>query len=268
MRRRLIVAVAALVLVAAGWIAVRDVRRGYWTTRGAHVETLSLRSRLVGRTLHPILIVPRGGGRGRELLVFLHGRSSAPASNARQSMFDALHSLGGRAPVVLLAVGGDHSYWHNRRDGAWGSSVLLEQLPLALARSHADPRRVAIGGISMGGFGALDLARLAPRRFCAVGAHSAALWFRGADSAAGAFDDAADFARHDVLRLAAARRLYGMPVWIDVGRADPFAAADTALARDLRAHGTRVRFQLHGGGHSGWSRRFVEYLRWYAGACR
>jgi len=59
----------------------------------------------------------------------------------------------------------------------------------------------------MGGFGALDLARLAPSRFCAVGAHSAALWFSGGETPAGAFDDAADFERHDLIRFAGERRL-------------------------------------------------------------
>src|SRR5438105_12369056 len=119
----------------------------------------------------------------------------------------------------------------------------------------------------MGGFGALDLARLAPGRFCAVGAHSAALWFRGGDTATGAFDDAADFARHDLLRLAQTRTVYRVPVWIDVGRDDPFFQADATLARELRAHGTRVRLVVHGGGHSGWAGRMGEYLRFYAAAC-
>ena len=119
----------------------------------------------------------------------------------------------------------------------------------------------------MGGFGALDLARLAPERFCAVGAHSAALWFHGADTPSGAFDDAEDFARHDLIGFARSKTLYRVPVWIDVGRDDPFLQADTALARDLRARGTRVRLVVHGGGHSGWSRRMGEYLRFYVGAC-
>jgi hypothetical protein len=35
----------------------------------------------------------------------------------------------------------------------------------------------------------------------------------------------------------------------------------------LRARGVRVRFVLHGGGHSGWSSRMPEYLRFYASAC-
>jgi pimeloyl-ACP methyl ester carboxylesterase len=82
-------------------------------------------------------------------LVLLHGRSSGPSSFLSRPFFDALHSLGRRAPVVLLLDGGDHSYWHNRADGDWGSMVLDEAIP--------EHRRVAIGGISMGGYGALLL---------------------------------------------------------------------------------------------------------------
>ncbi|MEN3343156.1 MAG: hypothetical protein V7644_2560 [Actinomycetota bacterium] len=251
---------------AVGWLVVRDALRSYHSTRGATIVRFTLHSRLLGRALSETLVVPAGERRRRPLLVFLHGRGSGPDSNLTQPLFDTLHDLGARAPDLLLANGGDHSYWHDRRDGRWGSYVLREAIPAALARAHADRRRVAIGGISMGGFGALDLARLAPQRFCAVGAHSPALWFRGADTAPGAFDDARDFARHDLIRLAAARRLYRSPVWIDVGREDPFASSDEALGRELRAHGASVTFRLDGGGHGGWRDRMPAYLRWYAAA--
>jgi enterochelin esterase-like enzyme len=262
-----VVLAGVLAACGLGWVGLRDALRGYRSARGATVTRFTLHSRLVHRDLHEIVVVPEGGGRGHELLVFLHGRSSSPDSNLHQPFFDELRALGRRAPVVLLADGGDHSYWHDRGDGRWGSSVLHEAIPAALHRTHADARRVAIGGISMGGFGALDLARLAPGRFCAVGAHSAALGFRGGDTAAGAFDDAADFARHDVLGAATAKLVYRVPVWIDVGRDDPFAQADTALARELAQHGTSVAFHLHGGGHGGWSERMPRYLRFYAAAC-
>jgi predicted esterase len=261
-------ALGLIVLVAgAAWFGIRNWRRGYSSTRGATVVRFTIHSPLVHRDLHEILVVAAGGGRGRELLVFLHGRGSGPGSNLRQPLFDALHDLGGRAPDVLLADGGDHSYWHDRSDGMWGTSALREAIPAALSRSHANPKRVAIGGISMGGFGALDLARLDPRRFCAIGAHSAALWFRGGDTPAGAFDDAQDFSRHDLLAVAAKRGIYRAPVWIDVGRDDPFFRADVALARELRAHGAHVQLVLHAGGHGGWSGRMGEYLRFYARAC-
>jgi S-formylglutathione hydrolase FrmB len=178
----------------------------------------------------------------------------------------ALRRLGDRAPVVLLPDGGT-GWWHDRQEGPWGSYVLREAIPAALRRSGADRDRIAIGGISMGGFGALDLARVAPTRFCAVGAHSAALWFHGGDTPVGAFDDAEDFARHDLIRFAASERLYRVPVWIDVGRDDPFARADVALARELRTHGTEVHLDVHPGGHSGWSRRMDDYIRFYAQSC-
>jgi S-formylglutathione hydrolase FrmB len=247
---------------------VRDWRRGYWSTHGARVVRFTVDSRLTRRQAHEVLVIPEGGGTGRGLLVFLHGANSAPDSNLTQSLFNSLRSLGARAPVVLLVDGGTLSYWHDRRDGLWGSYVLREAIPAAAARSGASTRRVAIGGISMGGFGALDLARLAPERFCAIGGHAAALWFRGGDTPAGAFDDAEDFARHDLIAFARTRSLYHVPVWIDVGRDDPFYETDVAFARALQGQGANVRLVVHGGGHSGWSGRMNEYLRFYATACR
>jgi hypothetical protein len=43
--------------------------------------------------------------------------------------------------------------------------------------------------------------------------------------------------------------------------------ADVALARALRAHHTREQLAVHGGGHSGWSNRIGQYLRFYTKAC-
>jgi len=160
----------------------------------------------------------------RPLLVFLHGKGEDQDSNLDDAMFAALARLGSRAPDVVFPYGGADSYWHDRAGGAWGSFVVNEVIAQALSRLHADPKRVAIGGISMGGFGALDIARVHPGRFCAVGAHSAALWVSGGESAPGAFDDAQDFARHDVIAAARAGDPYrGAAVWIDVGTDDPSA---------------------------------------------
>ena len=76
---------------------------------------------------------------------------------------EALGQLGPRAPAVLFPDGDDHSYWHDRRDGRWETYVLREAIPAAIRRLRADPRRVAIGGISMGGYGAFNIA-LPPSR--------------------------------------------------------------------------------------------------------
>jgi S-formylglutathione hydrolase FrmB len=145
--------------------------------------------------------------------------------------------------------------------------VLREAIPGALARTHGDGARIAIGGASMGGFGALDLARLHPSRFCAVGGHSAALWPSADRTAPGAFDDGADFARHDLIGAARRGNPYGLtPLFLDVGQDDGFRFADEKLAQALRSHGARITFRLQPGGHGGWRDRMQEYLRFYANA--
>ena len=260
MRLRALLVVSAALLVGCG-------AAPYHSTQGARIVRFALRSRLLGRSLHEVLVVPSGGGVGKPLLVLLHGRSADANQFLGDPMFTELHRLGRTAPVILMPSGGDHSYWHDRADGPWGWYVMREAVPAALARTHADGTRIAIGGVSMGGFGALDLARLHPGRFCAVGAHSAALWPSAGQTAPGAFDDAADFERHDVIGAARRGNLYGRtPVFLDVGRDDGFRFADEELAQALRSHGAHVTFRLQPGGHGGWRDRMHEYLRFYANA--
>jgi enterochelin esterase-like enzyme len=254
--RRLILVLALCIAAGVAFVAIRDALRGYGSTDGATLEHFTLHSRLTHRDLHEIIVHPAKRG-SRTLLVLLHGRSSRPSSFLNQPFFDALAKLGDNAPTVLLLDGGDHSYWHNRADGGWGSMVLREAIPAGVKRTHA--RRVAIGGISMGGFGALDLG--AHINVCAVGGHSAALWFHAGDTASGAFDDAADWARHDLIGHPPH---YNAPVWIDVGTDDPFHDADVALAREIHA-----RLHVWPGGHDGsyWRAHMAQYLRFYADAC-
>jgi len=146
-----------------------------------------------------------------------------------------------------------------------------EVIPRVARQFGADPRRVAIGGISMGGFGALDIARLNPGRFCAVGAHSPAIWHDGAETAPGAFDDAADFERHDVLEAAtsAPGPYLGIPVWVDAGDQDPFRHTGLdEFAEELQANGAQISFHVWPGTHGGeyWRSHYDDYIRFYARA--
>jgi len=228
-----------------------------------------VQSKLMGRQMYEVLATPAGGGKGRPLLVFLHGYGAAPSDMADPAFMSALGKLGKRAPVVVFPEG-DTGYWHDRAGQPWGSYVLHEVIPAALRRSGADPNRVAIGGISMGGFGALDLGRLASGRFCAVGGHSPGLFFRySVDQLDGTFDGPRDFARHDLIRLARDRSPYRAPVWIDVGTSDYLRPAATALARELKDDGADVTFHVWSGSHNGqyWDAHFARYLQFYADSC-
>jgi S-formylglutathione hydrolase FrmB len=226
----------------------------YHSTRGAALVRFTLHSRLTHRNLHEILVVPPR--HSRLLLVLLHGYHANPSQFLSQPFFDTLKNLGPRAPDVLLLDGGADSYWHDRADGRWGSMVLKEAIPEGVL--HANARRVAIGGISMGGYGALLLGSR-KRNFCAVGAQSPALWLSAAETAPGAFDDARDYARNDVFRLRPPH-----PLWIDLGASDPFRTATLAYAR--RAG---VRPHIRPGGHDAalWNSFMPKFLRFFAHAC-
>jgi S-formylglutathione hydrolase FrmB len=263
---RLLPIVLVVLAIVAGFLAqeLLGVDR-----HGAQVAKLEIDSKAVGKRLETTVVIPaqRGAGR-RPLLVFLHGRSGDNNSELDDAFFSALASVGAEAPLVAFPDGGDHSYWHDRADGNWGRYVTREVIPELVRRFGADPHKVAIGGISMGGFGAYDIARLNPGRFCAVGGHSPALWRTGGETAAGAFDDADDFARHDVVGAARANPAdYGKTrLWVDAGASDPFQpgvkALHDALGGRVSAHTTWP------GGHEDdyWNEHWPQYARFYARA--
>lgn len=241
-----------LVLLLAG------CGHAYNSTRGGAVQRFTIHSVWVHRDLHEILVVPPAPRGRRWLLVLLHGATGSPDDFLSQQFFDGLQKLGSRAPYVLLLDDDGDSYWHDRRTGRWGKEVLDEAIPAGVARARTS--RVAIGGISMGGYGALNLG--VGGTFCAVGGHSPALWRSGADTAPGAFDDAADFARNDIVNHPPD---YGQtPVWIDVGASDGFRPTAVLYAHEIHA-------QLHvwPGGHEGsyWRAHIARYLRFYAAHC-
>lgn len=277
--------VVALMVLVAGTTAltvvhrVEAAHRASPNTYGARVVDFSLASTLLGRHLDELGIVPPGTER-RPLLILLHGRHdgnrrsspslkmSGPETMLSDALLAGLAQLGARAPIVVLVNGGQHSWYHDRHDGRWASMILDEAIPDAIRRFHARPDRIAIGGISMGGYGALHLAALRPHEFCAVGGHSAALYASYATSARVAFDNATDFARNDVFKAARAGRFDHLPVWIDGGTRDPFRNADATFARLLRARGGDVTYHVWPGAHTAsyWRAHMAGYLGFYASA--
>ena len=171
---------------------------------------------------------------GLPVLISLHGRggthqdSFAGGLHLHRFLAEAVRH--GSAPFAIASVdGGDHEYWHPRRDTDPAGMVIDEFLPL-LGRRGLDTSRVGLFGWSMGGYGALYLAgRLGRERAAVAIAESPAVWHRAGQSAAGAFDDAEDFEQHAIFgRL---DRLDGIPLRVDCGAEDGFAQ----VTRDLRA---------------------------------
>ena len=175
-----------------------------------------------------------GGSTGTGCSSCSTARGGGPSRDAEPAAVrHAGHDFGSRAPVVLLPDGGATATGTTAptASGARWSCARHS------SRARAHPRRrIAIGGISMGGYGALLLGSRGAGDFCAVGGHSPALWFSGADSAAGCFRRRRGLCAATTSSTA---RRATRAVWIDVGaeRSVP-NAADQLRARDprVRAH--------------------------------
>lgn len=162
----------------------------------------------------------------------------------------------------MISVTGGGGYWHARRRGPFagtdaGEGVLRQLIPTGLRAAGLDAAsKVGLLGWSMGGYGALLLAPRLQGRTLGCAAMSAALWTSAGLSAPGAFDDAADFHRHDVLhRLDLLRHT---PVALRCGTEDPFIAADRLFVR--RRPGTDHVFDAGGHDEGYWSKHAPALL--------
>ena len=140
-------------------------------------------------------------------------------------------------PYAVVGVEGGDTYWHPRTSGEDRLRMLLHELIPACARRFklgGGGRGRAIIGWSMGAYGALVAAETEPRLFKAVVAVSPAVWTSYDAMMLGprdAFDDAADFAKYDV--IAHADRLAAVDLRIDCGKQDPFYGYVTHLTAAL-----------------------------------
>ncbi len=199
----------------------------------------SFASAACGRDVSWRLALPPGAAAGEALPValVLHGRGGSARSAFSGLALDGFLAdavASGTPPFTLASVdGGDHSYWHRRATGEDPQGMLVQEYLPLLADRGLVTSRIAAFGWSMGGYGALLLVTaLGPDRVAAVAADSPALWERAADTAPGAFDDAADFAADFAAHDVSTRQgdLADIRVRVACGESDPFYDATRAFA--------------------------------------
>ena len=165
---------------------------------------------------------PPGAAAGDSLpvLVVLHGHGGDHTTTFGALGYDRFQAAA-KSPFAIASVDGGNGYWHARREGGdSGAMVLDEFLPL-LADQGLQTDKVGFSGWSMGGYGALLLgSQLGPDRVWGIVAQSPAMWSDGTHSPDGAFDDAEDYAAHDLAGRQS--ELDGIPVRIDCGTGDGF----------------------------------------------
>jgi S-formylglutathione hydrolase FrmB len=187
------------------------------------------------------------------------------------STADELIRDGKIPPMIIALPQGDRGYYINQANGGprWADYITEEVVPMmdSSYRTLASRDSRAIGGDSMGGHGALQLAMNHPDLFSVVGAHSPAL--RRQSETFPFFGDAAYFAKWDPISLAkAGTGSSSLRIWIDTGTGDPWRNRATELHQLLLAQGVAHTWHVLPGRHdpSYWQAHVGDYLGFYAAA--
>ena len=203
-----------------------------------------------GRRVRWAIAYPPGSTRSLPVALVLHGRGDNFATAFGGHALDRFLAAAvddGTPPFALASIdGGDHTYWHRRRDGDDPQRMLVEEFVPLLTKRGLRTSKLGLSGWSMGGYGALLLAeRLGSAGCAAVAVDSPALWRHASQTAPGAFDDARDYTANDV--FAGRSRLAGIAVRVAIGTSDPFYAAARAFVAGLRP---RPATDFSRGGHT------------------
>jgi enterochelin esterase-like enzyme len=253
------------------------------------LEKGTFRSVALGRTMSYVVYLPPGydaNPAARYPVAFaLHGGGGDIMEWPSYGLFDAADRLmGDRSipPFVIVLPEGDQEYWVDhvvdRTTGAngekWGTYTAREVVPTidARYRTIATPAERAIGGLSMGGHGAMQLALNFPGIWSAIAATSPSIRPLG-EAPTYLGTGQAEFAARDPLSLIAAKpdvaRAYAW--WIDTGDTDPWLAQAAAIHAQLTALLISHEWHVWPGDHSAqyWSKHVDDYLRYYASVlCR
>ena len=184
---------------------------------------------------------------------------------------DRLLALGLLQPMIVVLPNGEQGYWMNHADGGpqWADFVALDLVTDVDAHFRTEPQREkrAIGGLSMGGHGALQIALNHPDEFAIAGAHSPTI--RPFETSPEFFGDQKWFAKYDPISLAANTDAAAkLAIWLDVGYQDQWRAMATKLAEVLAGKKAPAQFHVLEGEHEGWYWDYYlpEYLNFYSSA--
>jgi len=172
--------------------------------------------------------------------------------------------------IVVMPDDGEATYFANWDNGPRWGDYITEDVVSTIDqryRTIVSPSGRAIGGLSMGGLGALNLAFQHPDVFGVVGAHSPSvrlepdpnLWFLTDDN----------FWEHNPIWLAKNRSgLDSLKIWMDAGSDDVWLPNIDAVRETLLAEGLQVEWHEFPGPHEAvyWIDHVPDYLRFYSAA--
>ncbi|HEX6835511.1 MAG TPA: alpha/beta hydrolase-fold protein [Polyangia bacterium] len=214
------------------------------------VATVEFQSAALGRDTTYTALLPDGGEPPFAVLYQLHGASDDHrAWLYKSSLLRYVEGL----PLVVVMPSGENSYYV---DG-W-ERLVVDDLPAHVARTfRVRPGRAAIGGLSMGGYGALRLGLKYAERFASIFAHSSRLPTSGDD--------------FDVDVIAARVDRAAMPALaFDCGTDDHLLADSRRFHARLEALGLPHEYREHPGAHTWdyWDTHVRDAIAWHKTALK
>jgi len=238
-----------------------------------------MQSEALGRAMPYMVYLPPGydslAGERFPVLYLLHGLGGSYTdwkSYGLLSEADRMIASGQITPLIIVMPQGDNGYWIDQADngpkyGTYVARDLVREIDGSF-RTLSDFSDRAIGGVSMGAHGALQLALNFPGSFSVVGAHSLVL--RRYDQAFSFFGDKNYFSQHDPVSIVSTKpeRARQIRLWIDIGQEDSWAPQTEAFNQELTAERIPHDWLELPGGHeaSYWRAHVGDYLRFYSDA--
>lgn len=230
-------------------------------TQPGEIVTNSLASQWAGTLNYRIYYPPCYGENGRvyPTLYLLPGNihtDSIWQDLGLQQVADTMMLRNnGPSILIVMADGGWIAQNTSGGPGSYESVILQELIPHVEATTcaWADPQGRAIGGLSRGGYWALEIAFRHPNEFAGVGGHSAAL----VDSYAGP-----DL---NPRNTALTQELGSLQIYLDIGRSDYLLPPLLTLHEEMTAQQIAHTWVLQDGAHEEtyWATHLPDYLRWY-----
>jgi enterochelin esterase-like enzyme len=172
--------------------------------------------------------------------------------------------------IVVMPDDGESTYFANWDNGPrWGDYITQDVVSTIDERYRTlpSPASRAIGGLSMGGLGALNLTFQHPDVFGVVGANSPSIRLEPDDALW--FLTGQNFWDNNPLWLAQHQPGLGsLRIWLDVGTDDVWLPNIEALHEVLVAEGLQVEWHEFPGPHEAeyWIDHVPDYLRFYSDA--
>jgi len=178
-------------------------------------------------------------------------------------------------PMIIVLPQGDRGFWVNHQNNGprWGDYLtkdLVQHIDATYLTLNTLPKYRAIGGMSMGGYGALYNGFTQPGLFGIVGAHAPSL--RGSDDPSLSFlPRGSAFDAWDPVKLASTvTGIEGLKIWIDTSDEDPWKNRAQELHNHLVQRNIPDEWHTFSGHHGGsyWHDHTEQYLDFYGRAFR